>query len=495
MTSADTRVRDGGSRSESTAGRRRLADGAVLAILLVAVFMGQFDFFVVNVAAPSLHSDLGAGEGALELIVGGYAFAYASGLISGGRLGDMLGYRTMFVSGMLGFSLASLLCGIAAEPTELIIFRLLQGATAAAMLPQVLAAVRALLPSAFQPTAMAWYGVTAGLAAVAGQALGGLLVSADLAGLSWRPIFLVNVPIGLVVSALAWRALPVQHRDSRERTGGLLARLDPVGAGGITVSVALILVPLSLGRTLGWPWWTWACLAAAAVIGTLTVRWERSADRRGLTPMLDLSLLHSTGFRAGVLANVAFMLDFGSYMFTLSLLLQAGLGLSALGAGLVFTPAAIAFAVAAFGGRTLIQRYGARVIIAGGLIAAAGLLGLAWRLQVAGLHAGLPAIVALTAVISLGNGLVLPSLIGTALADAPGAKAGAASGMLTAGQQFASSTGVAVIGTVFFAVVSTRAGLAGYPRAMACTALIDTLLILVVTGMIPIIARRAAARS
>ena len=211
------------------------ATGLVMAVLLSAIFMAQFDFFVVNVAAPALRQDLHAGDGSLELVVGGYAFAYAGGLVTGGRLGDMFGYRRMFIVGMLAFALTSLLCGLALNPLELVIARLMQGLAAAAMLPQVLASVKATFPASYQPKAMAWYGVTAGLGAVGGQVLGGLLVSSDIAGLSWRPIFLVNVPIGLVMALLAAKILP-SAPTGRQRTS-----LDPLGAAGIALAVALVL--------------------------------------------------------------------------------------------------------------------------------------------------------------------------------------------------------------------------------------------------------------
>ena len=172
--------------------------GTTLLVLLVATFMGQFDFFVVNVAAPSLRTDLHAGDVALELIVGGYAFTYAAGLITGGRLGDMFGHRRMYVIGMSSFTAASLLCGLASTPGQLIAFRLLQGLTAAAMLPQVLGLITATVPPRARPRAMAWYAVASGLGGIGGQVLGGLLVSADVAGLGWRAIFLVNVPVGVV---------------------------------------------------------------------------------------------------------------------------------------------------------------------------------------------------------------------------------------------------------------------------------------------------------
>lgn len=303
-------------------------------------------------------------------------------------------------------------------------------------------------------------------------------MSADIAGLSWRPIFLVNLPIGVVVAVLAHKMLP--RTPVRERTSGL----DPLGAIGVAAAVALILVPLSLGRSEGWPLWTWVSMAAAFPVAALTLRGQRLLKRRGGSPMFDVSLVSSASFRAGLLANVAFMLYFGSYMFTLSMLLQAGLGLSPLAAGLVFTPAALAFSLAAFAGRRLIGRYGLRVVVVASLVTAAGLLMLAVRVHLAGLDSGLPWIVATTFLISLGNGIILPSLIGTALIDVEPHQAGAAAGMLTASQQFASSAGVALIGMAFFAAVDSRGGQAGYPDGMAWAALIDMVLVLAVAGLV-----------
>jgi EmrB/QacA subfamily drug resistance transporter len=465
--------------------------GLVMAILLSAIFMAQFDFFVVNVAAPALRQDLHAGDGSLELVVGGYAFAYAGGLVTGGRLGDMFGYRRMFIVGMLAFALTSLLCGLALNPVELVIARLLQGLAAAAMLPQVLASVKASFPASYQPKAMAWYGVTAGLGAVGGQVLGGLLVSSDIAGLSWRPIFLVNVPIGLVMAALAGKILP-SAPAGRQRTS-----LDPLGATGIALAVALMLVPLSLGRTEGWPSWVWYAMGSAVPVALLTLWWQRELKRRGSSPTLDVTLFAHRSYGAGLIANVAFMLYFGSYMFTLSLLLQAGLGLSPLAAGLVFTPAALGFSLTAFAGRPLIARYGLRIVVLGGMVTVLGLALLAVRLHTAGLHSGLPAIVAITTVISLGNGIVLPSLIGAALIDVEPFQAGAAAGMLTASQQFASSAGVALIGTVFFAAVGSQYDRAGYPDGMVWAAVIDAILALLTALLVRTLkkSKQSTARS
>lgn len=474
-TTTGTDTKPTGSREGAPA---TVGTGLMLAVLLSAIFMAQFDFFVVNVAAPALRQDLRAGDGSLELVVGGYAFAYAGGLITGGRLGDIFGYRRMFVTGMVAFALTSLLCGLALNPAQLVVARLLQGLSAAAMLPQVLALIKAAFPEAYQPKAMAWYGVTAGLGAIGGQVLGGLLVSSDIAGQSWRPIFLVNLPIGLVMALLAARVLPPATPGTR-RTG-----LDLPGAIGAAAAVALILMPLSLGRTEGWPAWVWYCMGSALPVAAVTLWWQREIKRRGGAPTIDVTLFGRRSFGAGLVANIAFMLYFGSYMFTLSLLLQAGLGLSPLKAGLVFTPAALGFSLTAFAGRPLIARYGLRVVVLASLVTALGLVLLALRVNAAGLHSGLPAIVATTSLISLGNGIVLPSLIGAALIDTEPFQAGAAAGMLTASQQFASSAGVALIGTVFLAAVGTRSSSAGYPAGMVWAASIDAVLVLAVAMLV-----------
>ena len=458
--------------------------GRVLAVLLSAMFMGQFDFFVVNVAAPSLRADLHASNGALQLIVGGYAFAYAAGLVSGGRLGDLYGYRRLFVAGMAGFALASLACSLARSPGQLVAARLAQGLTAAAMLPQVLALIAATVPAPFRPRAIAWYGVSGGLGSIAGQVLGGALITADVAGLGWRAIFLVNVPVGAVVAILAWRMLPTPQR--RQRPG-----LDPLGAIGAAVTVGAVLVPLTIGRSEGWPAWTWVCMASVIPLGSLTWWWQRHLAGAGGTPLLDVSLLHTRTFRAGLAANAAFMCYFGSFMFTLTLLLQAGLGLDAFGAGLVFAPAGVTFSIGALAGRPLLGRYGRRIVLAGSLLTATSLGLLALSLLISGTHTALAWIVVPTAMASLGNGIVLPSLIGAALVDIAPERAGLAAGALNTAQQFASAIGVATVGALFFTALSASHGVFGYPVAMTWAATADFALVLLVAALIHLSVRAA----
>lgn len=435
--------------------------------------MAQFDFFVVNVAAPSIRQDLHAGESGLELIVGGYAFAYAAALVLGGRLGDLFGHRRIFVLGILGFTVASALCSVVANEGELIAARLAQGLTAALMLPQVLAVISALTDATERPRAMAWYGVAAGAGSIAGQVFGGLLVTADVAGLGWRLIFLVNVPIGVIGALLARRVVPESGREAAR------SALDPLGALGLAVALALALVPLAMGRAEGWPWWTWLSMIAAVPVLAATLWWQHTLRQRGGNPLLDLSLFRAPSFQSGFIAMFAFMAYFASYMFTLALLLQVGLKLDAFGAGLAFAPAGLGFSLTALLAPRLVRRYGQAAISAGAVIAALGLGALGF---VAATNAGgdpVAWIVICAAVISLGNGVVLPSLISTALRDVPLHHAGAAAGALTTGQQFASAVGVAGIGTLYFATAGAGQGI-----AMAWGAGADAVLALLVAGLV-----------
>jgi MFS family permease len=248
---------------------------------------------------------LNVSDAALQLIVGGYAFMYASGMVTGGRLGDLFGYRRMFMIGVLSFATASLLCGLAQSSGELVAARLLQGLTGAAMVPQVLALITATFSVRERSRALAWFGVTMGIGFVSGPNLGGGLIEANVLGLGWRAIFLVNVPVGML--ALIAAAIVVPHARGQRRP-----RLDPLGAVGVSVSLALALVPLTLGRDQGWPPWTWVSLAAALPLLGLTVAWERRLARRGGDPLLDLPLFRDRAFSAGLAVNFGLVFFFGS---------------------------------------------------------------------------------------------------------------------------------------------------------------------------------------
>ena len=448
-----------------------------LFVLLIGAFMAQFDFFVVNVAAPSIQHDLSASSGQLELIVGGYAFSYASGLVLGGRLGDVFGHRGVFACGMLAFAATSTWCGIAGGPVELVGARLLQGAAAAVMVPQVLAIISARSRGAGRARSMAWYGVAGGLGSLAGQVFGGFLVTADVNGLGWRLIFLINLPIGILGALVTFRVFEQSDtRGTRRRT------LDFLGAGGLATGMALLLVPLSLGHDEGWPSWTWTCIAVALPVLAATVVWEWSQERRGKQPLLPVHLFGVASFCVGLLSAAAFMAMFASYMFALALLLQAGYGLDPFQAGLSFAPSGVTFLVAALLTPRLPARVGRHALVVGALTVAIALAGLALLVQADTGYAGLAAVVPIAALVSLGNGAVLPSLLGRTLAQVPPSEAGAGAGALASAQQFAAAAGVAILGTVFFAAAGESAR-TGAAQGMAWVAGLGAALsLLIATG-------------
>ncbi|HEY3504463.1 MAG TPA: MFS transporter [Actinocatenispora sp.] len=422
----------------------------LLPVILAAMFLYGFDLNVVNVALPTLAGQLHAGPAALQLIVGGYTFTYAAGLVTGGRLGDLYGHRRMFLAGMAAFAVASALCGLAQNPGQLVAARLVQGLTAAAMVPQVLAMITTAFPATDRPRALAGYGVVAAVSGICGQVLGGLLLSADLFGLGWRTIFLVNVPVAALVLAVAPRVLPRPAPGPR-------VRLDLLGALALAAALGLALVPLVLGRDTGWPWWMWAMLAAAVPVAAGAVWWER----RVATPMLDLSLFANRRYRLGVAVAAAFMGTFTGVVFVATLLFQRGLGLSAVGSGLAFAPMAVVGTLVPPLGRRLVTRYGpAPVMLVGCAVNAVAFVALGLALHVGGGTVGVAWLVVPLALLGLGNTLLLPALLGATLVTVRTGQAGIAAGVLTTAQQFAGAAGLAVLGTAFFAVLAAGHGTA-----------------------------------
>jgi EmrB/QacA subfamily drug resistance transporter len=426
----------------------------MLPAVLTASFMTLFDFNVVNVAAPSLQHDLNAGPAALELVVGGYAFTYASGMVIGGRLGDQIGHRRMFLIGLVTFGLASLLCGISQSPGQLIVARLLQGLTGAVMVPQVLALITSTFPAHERPKAMSWFGMTLALGGVSGQILGGVLIQANLFGWNWRPIFLVNVPVSIIAVIAAVRLLPHHERSAKHR-------FDGIGALGISGSLGLVLAPLILGREEGWPFWFFLIMAAAVPLFAFTMWWER----RFPEPVLDLNLFRSRAFAVGLPANAAWFGYFGSFSLVLTLLWQSGLHLSALQAGLAFLPLGVIFALVSVLGRNVVARMGARAITVGGLVVAAGLILMIVELQVKGGDITVAWLLPATGIIGLGNGIAFLTLISSVLSNVAPGQAGAASGVLTTTQQFANAAGVAIFGSLFFAFLGSRTSLTAYAQS------------------------------
>ena len=458
-----------------------------LLVILAAMFMAMFDYFVVNVAASSLQHDLHAGDAALELIVGGYGFAYASGLITGGRLGDLHGHRRLFILGMSVFAIASLLCGIAPNGWALVAFRILQGGTAALMVPQVLALINTMFPPEERAKAMSAFGATIGIGAVAGQVLGGVLLDVNLFGWGWRTIFFINVPIGIIAVALAARWLPKHEPTHRPK-------LDPIGAIGISLALALVLVPITLGRTEGWPLWTFASLAAAVPVLLATLRYENRLHARDGQPVLDTHMVRERVFAAGMVISAGYLAFFAGFMLCLTLLLQDGLGLSPLRAGLAFAPLGVAFALSSFLlARRVAARIGNRVIVLGAVLS---LLGLATTLAVLAVQS--TDVTALELVpggvlIGLGNGMAIPSMIGAVLSSGiEPHKAGMAAGALTTAQQFGNAVGATVLGTIFFSVLGSGIHLSSFVSAMETSTVVGLAIVVVVLASAFLLPKKVA---
>jgi EmrB/QacA subfamily drug resistance transporter len=416
-----------------------------LATVLLGAFLSIADFFIVNVALPTIDSDLHASTATLELVVAGYGVPYALLLVFGGRLGDLFGRRRLFMLGMTSFTVFSLLCGIAPTDAALVAFRAAQGASAALMVPQVLATIQAACDGQRRARAIGLYGATAGVAAVVGQLAGGALVAADIAGQGWRPIFLVNVPLGLVGLLLAWRFVPATRSAEP-------ARIDLPGTALLAAAVLALLVPLTEGRALGWPAWSFVLLALFVPAVAAFVVVERRLEMAGRHPIVPPSLMRLPGMRRGLVLAVPFFAGFGAFMFVSALALQRGLGFSPLRSGLALVPMAVAFLLASLSTARLAARYGRRVLAAGGLLQAVGLAGLALTLLSDWPHIDPLNLAPAMIVAGVGQGFIMPLLFSFVLAGVPAVRAGVGSGILTTTQQTALALGVATLGSLFLSL-------------------------------------------
>jgi EmrB/QacA subfamily drug resistance transporter len=412
---------------------------APLLVVLAGTFVTFLDFFIVNVALPAMHTDLHAGPAAMSLVVAGYGLTFAAGMITGGRLGDLFGRRRMFALGLALFTLTSAACGLAPTAGALVVARMLQGAAGALLTPQVLAILGTVYEGARRGTAFAAYGFAMGIAGVLGQLLGGALIQADIAGLGWRAIFLINVPVGLVALPLVTRVVP----ESR----GARARLDLAGTLLGTAAVTALVLPLVEGREHGWPLWTWLSLAAAPVLGGVFVAHQRRRSALGRAPLVDLGLFRSRTFAVGSLAAMTFALVPSSFFFVLALYLQQGRGYTALFSGIVFTAVGAGYFAALLLATAIARRLGRQVLALGAVLVAAGALLLAQAAHATSAWELTPGL----ALVGFGIGAVLVPLSATVLAGIDPRQAGSAAGVLSTAQQVGGALGVAVIGVVFFA--------------------------------------------
>lgn len=421
-----------------------------LAILLLGGFITVFDLFVVNVAIPSMQADLGARFADIGFVIAGYELAFGVLLIAGGRLGDRHGRRRLFALGMAGFAITSFLCGIAPDATSLIVARLLQGATAAILFPQIYALLRVLFDDAGRRRAFGLLGMTLGLAAIAGQVLGGIIVESDLFGLGWRIIFLINLPIG-VIALLSARIIPESR--SADAMG-----VDWPGIGLATAGLLLLLLPLLEGPTIGWPLWTWASMAASIVLLAAFIAWEHLVAERGGDPAIDLALFHNVAFWAGSLVVLLIYSTSTSLFLCFALLVQSGLGLTPFAAGTLFAPASVGFVVASLVAPKLVARFGNMAIAGGALVYAAGI---GWLIATtAGLGDGTETVALLPPLVlfGFGQGLSMTPLLNLVIGYVAEKHAGMAAGFISTMQQVGGAFGVSVVGIVFVGILGRPAG-------------------------------------
>jgi EmrB/QacA subfamily drug resistance transporter len=433
-----------------------------LGVLLVAAAMDLIGATVVTLGLPAIHDDLGASEAALEWIIAGYGLAFALGLITGGRLGDVYGRRRVFLVGLAAFTATSALCGLAPIPAVLVAARVAQGLSAALMIPQVLSVITTGFPAEDRAKAFAMFGATAGVATVLGPLLSGLLIRIDLFGLAWRPIFLINVPLG-VATFVAARAMLEESRTDRP------ARLDLVGTALVTAALVLVLVPLVDGAQRGWPAWTLVALASSIPAFAVFAVHQRRLERRARSPLVPPGLFRQRAFTGGMIATLAFFAGPPALLFVTTLSLE-GLGFSALHTALTFVPLSLASVPAAAASGVLAQRFGRRLPAGGALLVTIGIGTLLAALHIAGSAVTTWALLPGMILIGVGLGLVAPTLINVVLAEVDPQDAGAASGALNTVLQLAGSIGIALTGIAFFGALPDTPASAnratGYADAM-----------------------------
>ncbi|GAA3472459.1 MFS transporter [Nonomuraea roseola] len=428
--------------------------GLLLAIVLLGQFLAVLNVNIVNVATPTIEADLHSSGAGLQMIVAGYTITYAVLLITGARVGDLFGYRNAFLTGLALFTLTTLGCGLAPSTGWLVAFRFAQGAGAALMMPQVLTLIQHNYQGEARGRALGlWSAVVSG-GIVVGQALGGILLGF---GAGWRIVFLVLVPVGALLLLAGLRVLPADQ-------GGGRAGLDPLGLVTLSAAVLLFIVPLVLGRDLGWPLWGWASMALSLVMFAVFVQVERWVTARGGRPLVDARVLRAPGMRPGLAVLLFGPATWGAFLFTSALHLQGELHLSPLMSGLMLVPCAVAFALVGLAWPKLPQRFQRSLVPVGYVVAAPAYLGLA-----AASGGGVPYAV-LSALIGAGLGVQI-AVTNLATQQVESAYAADASGALLTVMQLGQVIGVATVGTLFISLMQGQTGQASFGTAVALAAL------------------------
>lgn len=475
--------------STPTAGSARPADAAVglvgptvprqswlaLGAVLLALYLHLADVTAISVAIPSVQRDLSAPSTSVQWMLAGYTLPYALLLITGGRLGDAYGRRALVVAGVLGFTAASALCALAPTEGALVAGRIGQGMSAAMLAPQVMPIIMLLFPAAARGAAFGVHAAVIAIATTTGPLLGGLLVHADLLGLGWRVIFLVNLPIGVVAMAAAARWIPREDRD-----GGCVGS-DPKGTLLVTVGLLMLIFPLVEGRQLGWPAWTVVMAVGSLPVLAALVPQQRRVERAGGSPLIPPALFRQRAYLAGAMANLLLLAGVAAFFLVVVVYLQQGLGFSAQRVGLMLMAFPFGAALASGASVPLARRLGRPMLQLGALLMAAGMGGLLAVVAPGGVVATWP-VVGWVFVAGVGMGLLSPPLYNITLGAMARRDIGSASGVFATAGQTGNALGVAVLGTLFFGLAS--GGGASYAAALSWVLAVEVAVYLLVAVLL-----------
>ena len=450
----------------------------VLTVVLIAEMMDLFDSTIVNVAGPTLAQKLHASNSDLQWVIGGYALALGSGLILGGRLGDRFGRRNMFLFGLAGFTLASLLCALAPSIAALIVLRFIQGFLGAMLLPQGFGLIRESFPPKEFGKAFAAYGPAFGLGGILGPVIGGFIIQANIADLGWRAVFLVNLPIGLISLVLSFIYLPKTAADKS-------IKIDLFGALLVILASGMLVYPLIKGQDAGWPLWTYLMLAGSVVVFLLFAWMERVTERRGGTPLIDATIFKKRAYTMGLTGLGLYFAGFTGVYLILTLFLQFGERFTSSDAGLGNIPIALGSAIGGtISGAFLAEKIGGRITLQiGALVQLAGVV-LMWISVPSLANFSIWQLVPALVISGIGTGLIAAPIFDTVLSTVEPQQSGSASGVLSAVQSVMSSVGVAIFGTVFFHFATIGQADAGFRNALIVQ-LVLLALFVAVTSVLP----------
>jgi MFS family permease len=454
---------------------------AGLLAVLGAVTLPILSFFSVSVALGPIGAELGASSAMLQLVIAGYGVPYASLVVLGGRLGDGHGRRRLMIIGLVGFIAASIACGISQTPEQLVVARVLQGIAAAFTTPQVLATIHATMRGERRGRSVGMYGATAGIATCLAFLIGGPLTSSDLPGLGWRAVFWLNVPVGLLVLAAVLRWVPPTSGPAR-------VPIDLRGTGLLAAMMVLLVLPVTEGRAVGWPPWTWVMLASFVPVAVAFGWSQIHRERRGGLPLVPPALLRLRTMAAGLVVAAPFFAGFGGFMFVYAYAAQGSAGMSPWEVGLSLTPLAVAFLVASLRSAQLVARYGVTALTGGALLAAVGYGVLALEAASSWPQFDTVDVLIGMVAIGIGQGVLMPQLFGIALSQVPAAQAGLGSGVLITTQQMMLGLGAALVGSLYLGLGDSLDG----SGAFATTTLVVAGTLLVIAGLTRFLAPRPA---